>query len=103
MAVGGDRTMSAYLITQVVWNTPEARQQYVQALPGLAEKYGGRWVVASSEPKVVEGKWIPGRLVVAEFPTMEALTKFYESEEYRPLLELRLKHAKCETVMVQGT
>ena len=95
--------MSAYLITQIEWTTPAARQEYVQRLVGVAEKYGGKWVVASSEPKTLEGQWKAGRLVVAEFPTMEALTKFYESDEYRPLREMRLKSARCDTIAVQGT
>ena len=95
--------MSAYLITQIAWTNPAARQEYIEKLGKVAESFGGRWIVASSEPKVVEGQWKPGRLVVAEFPTMEALTKFYESAEYRPARELRLKNAQCDSVMVQGT
>ncbi len=95
--------MTAYMIFQVEWSTPAARQQYVERLPGLVEKYGGKWVVASSEPKTLEGQWLPGRTVIAEFPSSAAATQFYQSEEYRPLLETRLKGAKCNAILVEGS
>ncbi len=94
--------MSAYMVVQLEWTSPEARTEYTKSLTGMVEKYGGRFIVASSDVKVVEGHWKPGRLVIVEFPTMKSLADWYESEEYRPLLELRLKNARCDAIMVQG-
>jgi uncharacterized protein (DUF1330 family) len=38
---------------------------------------------------VLEGDWQPTRLVVVEFPDLEAAKAFYESEEYRAAMKLR--------------
>lgn len=94
--------MSAYFVIQLEWPNDEARQSYVKGLTGLVEKHGGRYIISSMNPKAVEGTWKSGRLVVIEFPTIQALTEWYDSEEYRPLRELRLKNARCDAVMVQG-
>jgi|SRR5271170_3537212 len=94
--------MTAYFVAQIAWNGPEARQAYITGLLGMVEKHGGRYLVTSSESRVVEGKWLPGRLVVVEFPTMQALTEWYESEEYRPLLEMRSKTSHSEAIIVEG-
>ncbi len=94
--------MVAYFIAQIAWDSPEARQAYITGLTGMVEKQGGRFIVTSSEAHVAEGKWLPGRLVVIEFPSMQALRGWYDSEEYRPLLELRLKSSRSEAIMVEG-
>lgn len=95
--------MSAYALFQVEWTDPAARTEYTQGLSGMVEKYGGRFLVASSDLKVIEGKWDTRRLIIAEFPSMKQLTEWYESEEYRPLLQLRLKNASCDAIVVEGT
>ena len=95
--------MSAYMLFQIEWSSPDARTEYTKGLSGMVEKHGGRFVVASSDLKVAEGKWDPRRLIIVEFPTMKQLTDWYESEEYRPLLELRLKNSHSDAIMVQGS
>jgi uncharacterized protein (DUF1330 family) len=98
----GKQEVTAYFMAQIAWNSPEARQAYITGLSGMVEKHGGRFIVTSSESRVVEGKWLPGRLVVVEFPTMQALREWYDSDEYRPLLEMRLKGSQSEAIMVEG-
>jgi len=94
--------MSAYFIAQIQWNSPEAREAYVKGLSGIVEKHGGRYLVTSSNSQVAEGEWLPGRLVVIEFPDMSALRAWYDSDEYRPILELRLKGSRSNAIIVEG-
>jgi uncharacterized protein (DUF1330 family) len=94
--------MVAYFIAQIKWDSPEAREIYVKGLSGMVEKYGGRYLVTSSESRIVEGEWLPGRLVVVEFPTMASLRAWYDSEEYRPVLQQRLKSSHSTAVIVEG-
>ena len=42
------------------------------------------------------------RLVVLEFPSMEALKRFYHSAEYAPLIALRQQSARSVLVAVEG-
>jgi len=98
----GVEQMPAYFIAQIQWNSPEAREAYLKGLSGIVEKHGGRYLVTSSDSRLAEGEWLPGRLVVIEFPTMSALRAWYDSEEYRPILELRLKGSRSNAIIVEG-
>jgi uncharacterized protein (DUF1330 family) len=95
-------TTVAYFVAQIAWKSPEARQAYVEGLNGMVERRGGRFLATSSDFQMAEGKWLPGRFILIEFPTMEALRGWYDSEEYRPLLDLRLKNSGSEAIIVEG-
>ena len=40
--------------------------------------------------EVVEGTYEPARLAVLEFPTIDQARRWYDSEEYRELKQMRL-------------
>ena len=46
--------------------------------------------------------WTPTRMVIVEFPDMEAARRFVDSEEYAPVKPLRLNNAKCTLVILDG-
>jgi uncharacterized protein (DUF1330 family) len=94
--------LPAYFIAQIQWNSPEAREDYIKGLGGMVQEYGGTFLVTRSDAQVVEGEWLPGRLVVIEFPTMAALRAWYDSEEYRPILEQRLNGSRSSAIVVEG-
>ena len=94
--------MTACFVAQIDWKGSDAFQRYVRGMSGMIERRGGRYVIASGDLTPAEGRWAPGRLVVLEFPTLEALREWYDSEEYRPLRDLRLQHARSDAVIVEG-
>ena len=65
--------------------------------------HGGRYAVRGGAIEVLEGDAPPGRLVIVEFPSMEAARGFYHSADYAPVLQLRLTSAASEVVLVEGT
>lgn len=94
--------MSAYFVLQIEWASLEARRAYVEGLSNMIEKNGGEFIIASPDFRVVEGKWEPGLFIVIRFPTMQALSAWYDSEEYRPVREFRLKNSRSDAVIVEG-
>ncbi len=94
--------MSAYFVLQIEWASDEARKSYVQRLGNMIEKHGGEFIIASREYRVVEGAWKPGLFIVIKFPTMQGLLGWYDSEEYRPVRELRLERSHSDAVIVEG-
>jgi len=94
--------MAAYLIAQVNVTDPETFAQYSSRVPGVIEQYGGRYLVRGGSTEAVEGSWTPARLVVVEFPSMEQLKRFYHSDEYAPLIELRNQSAHTDLTFVEG-
>jgi len=94
--------MAAYLIAQVNVTDPETFAQYSSRVPGVIEQYGGRYLVRGGATESVEGSWTTARLVVVEFPSMEQLKRFYHSDEYAPLIELRNQSARTDMTFAEG-
>ena len=94
--------MAAYLMAQVKVTDPESFAKYSSQVPGVIEQYGGRYLVRGGATEAVEGSWTPARLVVVEFPSMEQLKRFYHSDEYAPLIELRNQSAHTDLTFAEG-
>ncbi len=52
--------------------------------------------------RTLEGGWTPARIVVLEFPDYATAERFYGSEEYKPVLAMRLKAGKSKAILVDG-
>jgi uncharacterized protein (DUF1330 family) len=94
--------MAAYVIGEIEVTDPKVYDEYRrQVLPAL-EKYGGRFVVRGGRIEPLEGGWAPKRVVVVEFPSMEAALRWYRSPEYAPLIALRQRASRGRLVAVEG-
>ena len=92
--------MPAYTIADIEWHDEAKAAEYRKLLgPGL-EKYGGRTLVAN-QAHGLEGDWKPQRVVIIEFPSMEALRTWYNSPEHAPALRLRKEGAKSNMIAVE--
>jgi uncharacterized protein (DUF1330 family) len=94
--------MAAYFIVDVDVRNPQAYEAYKQAAAASIAQYGGRYLVRGGKHEVLEGTWRPTRLVVLEFPTVEAAKRWYASEEYGKAKPIRLQHAEGHLVLVEG-
>jgi uncharacterized protein (DUF1330 family) len=94
--------MAAYIIVEIDTTDAALMAEYRKHTPGLVAKFGGKFVVRGGECESLEGGWAPPRLVVLEFPDMEAARRFYRSEEYKPVLAMWLKAGRSKAVLVDG-
>jgi uncharacterized protein (DUF1330 family) len=94
--------MPAYLIVETDITDPEQYELYKAAAPAALAEYGGRYVARGGELAVLEGDWSPTRLVVLEFPDLEAVQRFYDSPEYGAAKALREGAAQLNMVAVEG-
>ena len=77
--------------------------EYVQNVTPLVESYGGRYLARTSKIEKLEGdRRTPQVFLIIEWPSREAAMSFYESEEYRPYRESRLRGSKNEFLLVAG-
>jgi uncharacterized protein (DUF1330 family) len=96
--------MPAYLISNIEVTDPAAYEEYRKGVAATVAAYGGRSLArAGAMTEVLEGDWVPKRLVILEFPSVDQLKAWYKSPEYKPLLEIRLRSAKSSLVMIEGT
>jgi uncharacterized protein (DUF1330 family) len=94
--------MPAYVIVETDIHDPEQYEQYKAASPAAVAGGGGRFVARGGELAVLEGDWNPSRLVILEFPDLEAAKAWYVSENYQQAKELREGAARLNMVAVQG-
>lgn len=95
--------MAAYYIADVEWTDAEARQQYIASFAPTLAPYGGEVIINARSPEVVEGDWRPkGTFAVLRFPSSEQARAWYDSEAYRPLLDLRLRSSHSNSLFVEG-
>ena len=94
--------MPAYVIVETDVHDSEQYELYKAASPGAVHGGGGCFVVRGGELAVLEGDWNPARLVILEFPDLEAAKRWYESPKYQQAKTLREGAATLRMVAVQG-
>ena len=66
-------------------------------------KYDGKYIVRGGKTEVLEGDWIPKRIVVLEFPTAARAKEWLNCEEYREPRKMRHRTAKTNMILVEGS
>jgi uncharacterized protein (DUF1330 family) len=94
--------MVAYIIVEVETTDEALMTEYRKHTPGAVAKFGGKFIVRGGKTRTLEGGWKPARMVVLEFPTYEKAEEFYDSEHYKPLLDMRLKAGNSKAILVDG-
>jgi len=81
-----------YAIASIDITDPSWIAEYVERTTEMVERHGGRYLTRTASIDLIEGDRTPPQIIlVIEWPSKEAAMGFYESDEYRPLLEMRMK------------
>ena len=94
--------MPAYIIVEIDILDPVGYEEYKKLAGATVEKYGGKYIVRGGKTEVLEGEWQPKRLVVLEFPSMDAAKQWLNCEEYRQPRKMRHATAKTNMMLVEG-
>jgi len=94
--------MKAYMIAHIEVTNPDLMAKYREKVPAIVEKYGGKYLVRGGDSVLLEGDFFKHRMVLLEFPDREAAEKFYNSEEYAPIKQMRLAAGNNTSVIVDG-
>jgi uncharacterized protein (DUF1330 family) len=94
--------MAAYLIADILITDSQMYDEYRRQVAPTVAQFGGRFIVRGGHHEVLEGERQIHRVVVLEFPSMDALKSWYNSPEYAPLLALRKRASTGTLVAVEG-
>ena len=94
--------MTAYLVLDISITDLPGFLPYADAIPTFIEKHGGRYIVRGAEPTVMEGDWIPERIVVLEFPSQDHARAFLADPAAQPLFALRHRTTHSRLILVEG-
>ncbi len=94
--------MAAYVIVDVLVTDQEVFDVYKSLSPAAVAAFGGKYLARGGETAVLEGQWIPNRLVLLEFDSLEKAKTWLDSPEYAHAKELRHIAASTNMVAIEG-
>jgi uncharacterized protein (DUF1330 family) len=99
---GGDKAVSAYIISDVSVKDQEAFQHYRTRAAESIRRYGGRYLARGGAIEKLEGGWIPDTIIVVEFPSAKRAREWYRSPEYAAALAFRDEALTRNLILVDG-
>ena len=94
--------MPAYVLAHIDVTDPENYQEYIRMSPESIGQYGGRFLARGPAPEVLEGTWVPKRLVLLEFPSVEQARRWWASPEYAAAKAKRQATSTGDVVILPG-
>ncbi len=94
--------MAAYIVVEIDVTDPVGYEEYRKLAPPTVAAYEGKFVVRGGKVEVLEGDWVPKRLVVLEFESVERAKQWWSSREYKVPKQVRQKSAKTNMIVVEG-
>jgi uncharacterized protein (DUF1330 family) len=92
----------AYLVVDARSSDPARMADYRCLAQVAVDAFGGRYLVRGGDYEVLEGDWRPTRLVVVEFPNMDAAKAFYASPEYVAAREARAGVSNFDMLLAEA-
>jgi len=92
----------AYVVIDVLATDVDKAARYRELSGPSVEKHGGRFLVRGGDFSVLEGGWIPERIVVIEFPDADVARAWYDSDDYRAARAVREGAGEWRMVVVEG-
>jgi len=98
--------MAAYVIFDVGPSDRDALKPYLEKAFDTLVPYGGKVIARTSNIEIREAThgqgWRPTRILIIEFPSVDAARSWYDSPEYQEILPIRLRASKDNMVIVDG-
>ena len=92
----------AYMIAELNVHDAKAYADYAPRVPAVVAKFGGHYIVRGGQTLALEGAAPAQRIVVIEFPSLDAAKAFYGSPDYQALAPIRHAAATGNAYIVEG-
>jgi uncharacterized protein (DUF1330 family) len=94
--------MTAYVVINNDVLDPERYAEYAKLAPATLELYGGKYLARGGKVEVLEGDWVPARLVILQFDSVEQAKKWINSPEYSEPRKMRQAASHSRIVVIEG-
>ena len=94
--------MTAYVIFDVEIRDMALYLQFMQKVKPTVDAAGGKYLARGGSHTVYEGDWQPRRIVLFQFPSVEAFEAFYNGPIYQALKPIRDACSTARLVSVEG-
>ena len=66
------------------------------------KKFNGEFLVRNGEYQIFDGETKFPRIIVLKFPSYERALEWYNSEEYKPIKQIRLDNSEGTNIIIRG-
>jgi uncharacterized protein (DUF1330 family) len=94
--------MTAYVIFDVDVSDMARYQEFMAGVKPALERVGAKYLARGGAHTVHEGDWEPRRIVLLEFPSVDAWETFYQGPAYQGLKGIRDESSSARLVSVVG-
>jgi uncharacterized protein (DUF1330 family) len=94
--------MSYYFIAQIRIEDETVYQKYIDKAGEVFKSSKGEYLSVDDKPEILEGNWNYTRSVLIRFNELKDFHDWYNSDQYREILQYRLKAAACDTILAKG-
>jgi len=97
--------MSAYFVIELDVQDGPSLAEYEREVTEHVVAAGGRFLARGGEIRTIEGDWNPKRIIIVEFPDVDAIERYYHSEPNQRLKTKRLAGTKgraAQAIAVAG-
>ncbi len=94
--------MTAYVVVDIDVHDQPVYDEYKVLAPATVAAYGGKYLARGGRTQKFEGEWLPTRLVILQFESLERARNWLNSPEYAAVKQLRHKSARTNMVAIEG-
>lgn len=94
--------MSGIIIVDIEVTDPVRYEDYKRLASAAIAAHGGRYLVRGGTSDVLAGDWLPRRLVVLGFDSVEKAKACFASPEYAEAKKVRELCARVNMIVVEG-
>jgi len=89
---------------EIFHNEKTSSDLYIRetVLPQIVKKFDGEFLVRNGEYQIFDGETKFPRIIVLKFPSYERALEWYNSEEYKPIKQIRLDNAEGTNIIIKG-
>ena len=104
-AMAQQQSNPAFVIVERTATTGDEsiQQQYAQLARDILPKYGARYLARSQRNSLLEGDGAaPCCMAILQFPSMDAVRRWYDSPENQSAAKIRQSGAKFRIIAIEG-
>jgi uncharacterized protein (DUF1330 family) len=94
--------MTAYVVVDIDVRDAAMYKEYIALAPGSVQAHGGKYLARAGRTEKLEGDWLPQRLVILQFESVEQARAWLDSPDYAPVKKLRHQSAHTNMVVIEG-
>ena len=96
--------MSCFFVVDTYIDDNKSRgsqDKYIEEVVPIVENYGGKYIVRSEKITSLSPNRNPQRVIIISFPSREALTHCFESDEYKAIMNKRIESVDARGLIVE--